>query len=927
MQFKSFICLLLVSCSLTAQAFVNYESPAVHPVRISPDGSRLFAVSTADNRLVVWSLTNPTEPVILKEIPVGLEPVSVTPRNNDEVWVVNHLSDSVSIVSVSEGRAIDTLRVKDEPTDVAFAGGKAFVTATASDEVHVFDASTRAGLGTIPIFGKDPRGLAASGDGTKVYALVNRSGNRTTLLPMTQAPPPPLPTNPALPPAPQSGLVVSLDDPAWSGSFAYDLPDNDIAEIDVQTLSVMRYFTGVGTTNFDLTVHSQTNEIFVVNTDARNAIRFEPVLRGHCIDSRLTRITTGSTPTVDAYDLNPGIDYNTLPNPAARATALSEPTGVVLDESQGLLYVAAQGTDRIGVVSTSGTVIARIEIGNTPGATVNSVDKRGPRGLALHPTAPILYVFNRLTNTLTLIDKMSYAVLSETPIGTHDPTPSPMKIGRRFLYDAKLSGNGTMSCASCHVDGDTDGLAWDLGDPGGNMSPAPTGQPFPFSQFLADLHPMKGPMTTQTLKGLAGVGPLHWRGDRPNFASFNGAFDVLMGGQQLSPSDMQLFAQFGTSISFPPNPNQPLSRSYETLPASTNQATGFDTFVNTVVSLPQLGSAFACATCHALPSTTSGFIVATPPSIGFQQLKVPQLRNLYRKVGFVDAAGPQKSGFGFEHDGGTDTLSHFLSTGLFPAWPSQLMDDVEEFLMAVDTGTAPTVGFQVKADQSNWSGPALADWLLLRGRAIAGDVDVVAQGVIDDEVRGLLFDPVTNTFLTDRAGAAPFTLLDLESHFAAGTAELTFMGVPPGSGARMGIDRDEDGVLDGDEGVSRYGSGTPGCAGTPRISANSSPGVGNEAFAIVFEDAPASGVGFFGFSLSPASMPISGMTLLVDVFTAASIALPISADPSGTSFWSAPIPGVAALAGATFFGQVAWFDACAPGGVSASRGIKIVIQP
>ena len=29
-----------------------------------------------------------------------------------------------------------------------------------------------------------------------------------------------------------------------------------------------------------------------------------------------------------------------------------------------------------------------------------------------------------------------------------------------------------------------------------------------------DFHPMKGPMTTQSLRGMANHGPMHWRGDR-----------------------------------------------------------------------------------------------------------------------------------------------------------------------------------------------------------------------------------------------------------------------------------------------------------------------------------------------------------------------------------------------------------------------------
>ena len=34
-------------------------------------------------------------PVLLSEVPVGLEPVSVRARTNGEAWVVNELSDSV----------------------------------------------------------------------------------------------------------------------------------------------------------------------------------------------------------------------------------------------------------------------------------------------------------------------------------------------------------------------------------------------------------------------------------------------------------------------------------------------------------------------------------------------------------------------------------------------------------------------------------------------------------------------------------------------------------------------------------------------------------------------------------------------------------------------------------------------------------------
>lgn len=50
---------------------------------------------------------------------MGIEPVSVNPRTNDEVWVVNQEYDSISVVSVPKGIVTDRIRVKDEPMDAS----------------------------------------------------------------------------------------------------------------------------------------------------------------------------------------------------------------------------------------------------------------------------------------------------------------------------------------------------------------------------------------------------------------------------------------------------------------------------------------------------------------------------------------------------------------------------------------------------------------------------------------------------------------------------------------------------------------------------------------------------------------------------------------------------------------------------------------
>ena len=85
---------------------------------------------------------------------------------------------------------------------------------------------------------------------------------------------------------------------------------------------------------------------------------------------------------------------------------------------------------------------------------------------------------------------------------------------------------------------------------------------------------MKGPMTTQSLRGMANHGPMHWRGDRTGgndasssqpdsgafdedagFKKFNGAFVGLLGRTtQLTPSEMQAFTDFILQVTYPPNP-------------------------------------------------------------------------------------------------------------------------------------------------------------------------------------------------------------------------------------------------------------------------------------------------------------------------------------------------------------------------------------
>ena len=781
------LCLLPV-LRAPAQSYVHFEARHQHPIGLSPDGTRLFVLNSPDARLSVFDVSNAANPVpvLIAEIPVGLEPVSLRARTNDEVWVVNELSDSVSIVSVSGHRTVATLRAADEPADVVFAQGRAFVSCARSNAVRVFDVNTRAELAVLDVEGIYPRALAVNAAGTRVYAAFLLSGNGTTVLKHTAAPPQPPPTNGALPAPPQTALIVEHTD----ARLLYTVTDHDVVELNAETLAVESYLGSAGTNLFDLAVHPVTGDLWLANTEALNLIRFEPALRGHFVDNRLTKLALPAG-TATVFDLNAGINYATLPNPAAQSTALAQPSALSFAPDGSHLWVAAFGSDRVAKVLANGTVAARVDV--RPFGDSRAM--RGPRGLAWQHSTGRLYVMNKLVNSVSVIDTAASTLLAEVPAGTHDPMPEVVKHGRGFLFDARLSGNGTMSCASCHLDADRDGLAWDLGDPGGSMVTV-QGRDISAGDFtLRDrvMHPMKGPMTTQTLRGLhdgtTAAAPFHWRGDRPTLQSFNVTFDDLMGGDQLGEADINVLADYINSLRHHPNPHEELDRTPPPFFNLGDPARGRTLFT---------AANNHCAVCHVLPATTGHNIDLMSTVGSTQPVKDTSLVTMYQRIFYSPQPGNVSlSGYGMLHDGtgsGLPTVHPYTIAALNN---TQQFADVKAFLLTLDTGTAPAVGYDLTVTTANRTAAAvLSDLGELENQATLLNSDLAVRGVLQGRPRAFRFN--ASLYRSDRFAEAGLSRAALLALLAPGDA-LTWLGVPPGQGIRFGNDRDGDTILNADE--------------------------------------------------------------------------------------------------------------------------------
>jgi YVTN family beta-propeller protein len=776
----------------------------------------------------------------------GLEPVAMTlhPDDPNRLYVSNVVSDTVSVVDIAKRQVIGTIEVGDEPQGLVVVGDELFVACARATDVPMVPGQTDPGpstqhtlviarasppydrLAIVDIGAVKPRDVVEVG-GT-VYVIPQNSGNRTVIMDETVA------TNLGL----SQDVIDAFDAPfkinpvlqrpefnsasyarGWyiptAGRIVFDtefpgdvhqLLDRDIVGIDATSHALLPdVTTGVATTLLDIEQNPVTGELWVAGTNARNRTRFEPTLSGDAFENVVVIATPGGS-VVQTVELAPPFTSRSHAQPAVLAFG-SGPAG-------NLAAVGCLGTASVVVLDANdASLIFELQTGEIPA------------GLAIDGARGVLYVLSRGDRTLAAYDATrGFARIGPAQPLAYDPEPLSVTIGRSHLYDARADtghGSDNFSCASCHVFGHEDQLGWDLGNPGGSLAyyypdvlDGFAGYPGQVMTWptVSVLNPMKGPMVTQSLRGLMDPGtkdnlPLHWRGDRRTLHMFRGAFQGLLGGSGLTRREMQEFASFVRSMRFPPNPNQPLDREYVGLAATGRDVFGMNPAVQGKEYVPSSG--VVCITCHQGDFTNQTDFTGARPTASFgsftQMFNTAQLRNMYEKdFKFT-------SGFGSLHDGAVDGVRGFMDfvvpNGGLPTFPNFLIEDkdaVATFVKAWDTGLSPLVGKQFTLTLATLpDADTVLDLFEAEAQPPASNVDLILKGFrydIDGTLleRGAHFRFDTDAgiwgYQFDTGDFVPRSVLTLLA--STGTSTLTFTCVPPGMGERLGIDRDEDGSWD-----------------------------------------------------------------------------------------------------------------------------------
>jgi YVTN family beta-propeller protein len=426
----------------------DYLSPL--KVTGSADGKELFVTAQEGNFLLV---IDPVGHKVIARIPVGKKPHSaVISPDGKIVYVSNQWSNTVSVVDISKLAVINTIQVGGGPSgmDTTPDGKTLFVANTYSNDFSIVDLATISEIKRLKA-GSQPIAVKVTPDGSKVY-ITNR---RTNLTP-------------------------------YRSEFQTEVT---VADIKLEQVIERKMFVNA---------HLLENIVFTPSGDLalvtlmrpKNLVPASQLEGGWMMNHGIGIIETGGEGRIIQLLLDEPDSF------------YPDPFDIKISPDGTKVFVSNAGVDVVSVIDLA--EIRKLIADATPEMIAGFADNLGlsaryiikrigtgqnPKGMAFSPDGKLLYVAERFTDKIAVIDPVKLAMVDSIDLGGPERITFIRK-GQRLFYNAGRTFQNQYSCSSCHPDGGDDGLTYDMaaGGMGRNLT------------------------NTQSLRGIYGTSPYKWNG-------------------------------------------------------------------------------------------------------------------------------------------------------------------------------------------------------------------------------------------------------------------------------------------------------------------------------------------------------------------------------------------------------------------------------
>jgi DNA-binding beta-propeller fold protein YncE len=634
------------------------------------DGERAEATRTL---LVV---PRPSDPRPTSSSTIAYDP------GRSRVWVVNPDHGTIAVLSHDDVRiALEReIPVCEAPRTVSVLGAHALVACQGDARVVRIDAASLAITGEIALpSGSRPYGVAHDPRGAHAFVALQDLGAVVVIDVETPAAVATLEVGPDL-----RNLAVNAEGDllvtAWRGS-------SDGAAVHLLDVRDATRPSRVGTTRLEVQrgldsdtdndgVPSFLSQV-VFSPDGAHALI--PALKANVI-AGLSRTGLPLTSQTTSRGILVELALGAVGEPAFEVARFPFDD---LDAGSAVVY-SPEGARTYTTLRGAGAVVA-----NDPFSydMVGSISDAGiaPEGLVLSPEGRFLFVQDFLGRSVRVFDVSVMPIptlVTEVRTAMGEPLSDDVLAGKIVFYrsrDPRMSRTGYVSCASCHLDGESDGLTWDFTQRG------------------------EGLRNTIDLLGRAGTGhgPMHWSANFDEVQDFEGDIRNGQGG-----SGFLSAAQWSTHMMPLGDPKSGLSAELDQLSAYLTSLSTFDVSPHRhdgdaewEASRDRGEALFrradvGCSGCHSGERLTDSAFTSpgTPrlhdvgtirPTSGMRLggtltgLDTPTLHGLWRSAPYL-------------HDGSADSLRDVLVTrnpedrhGVTSALSPSDLDDLETFLLAL----------------------------------------------------------------------------------------------------------------------------------------------------------------------------------------------------------------------------------------------------